>query len=94
VCLQEHAAICLKKAEADVADVNETLQEVEAWKTMFLQTEQQLKRLELKLEVKTKSALLSRAAAVIARKRLQQSHEHISNIQPPFTTLTSGEANS
>jgi hypothetical protein len=93
-CLQEHAAICLKKAEADVADVNETLQEVEAWKAMFFQTEQQLKRLELKLEVKTKSALLSRAAAVIARKRLQQSHEHISNIQPPFMTITSGEANS
>jgi hypothetical protein len=59
-----------------------------------LQTEQQLKRLELKLEVKTKSALLSRAAAVIAKKRLQQSHELISNIQPTFMTLTSGEANS
>lgn len=83
--IQNNATDCLKKAEEDIAGVNETIQEVEAWKTILSQTEEQLKRLELKLEVKTKSALLSRAAAMIAKKRLhetQEQHQTLHNTLP------------
>lgn len=81
VTLENHATVCIQKAEEDFVGVNETIQEVEAWKTILSQTEEQLKRLELKLELKTKSALLSRAAAMIAKKRLHEIDEHTAPLQ-------------
>ena len=74
--LQMHATNYIKKAEEDIAGVQETMKEVEAWKTVLFQTEEQLKRLKLKLELKTKNAIISKTAALIAKKKLQSADEY------------------
>jgi len=71
-----HAKNYFKKAEEDIAGVQETIKEVEAWKNVLFQTEEQLKRLKIKLEVKTKNAILSNTAARIAEKSLQGTYDH------------------
>lgn len=60
----------LKKAEEDLEGVHETIKEVEAWENVLLQSEEQLKRLKVKLETKTKNAILSKTAAKIVEKTL------------------------
>jgi len=70
-----HAKNYIKKAEEDIDGVQETIKEVEAWKNVLFQTEEQLKRLKIKLEVKTKNAIFSNTAARIAEKSLQGTYD-------------------
>lgn len=69
-----HATNYFKKAEEDIVGVQETIKEVEAWKNVLFQSEEQLKRLKLKLEIKTKNAIFSKTAAMIANKQLQNAN--------------------
>lgn len=69
-----YATNYFKKAEEDIAGVQETIKEVEAWKNVLFQSEEQLKRLKIKLELKTKNAILSKTAAMIAKKSLQSAN--------------------
>jgi len=71
-----HATNYFKKAEEDIVGVQETIKEVEAWKNVLIQTEEQLKHLKTKLELKTKNAILSNTAARIAEKSLQSAYDH------------------